>query len=332
MIINKVKKNDLQDFYQHNSVLVDNFHRTQTVLNDVGESNYFLRELKEIEPRVYETKYKKNKYTMLIPVDTSGDPAARTTTYQKVTKVGQAKIVEGYADDVPSVDTYGEEVTRKVYQVSTSFGYSRQEIREARRIGRGLEQRKPIAARGATEEKLNRLAFLGDSDYNIPGFINYPGISEYTVPNGTGGNPEWNTKTPDEVLADLNGIVTGIIDSTNGVEVPDTILLPIKQYEYIKNTRMTGDSDRTILKFFLENNQHIKTVEWLTELSGAGAGGSDRFLCYSRTREVLSFKLPLPYQQLAPQVHGFGFQVLTETRAAGTTIYYPQAVAFGDNI
>lgn len=323
---------EIQQYYNDNKDEV-NALDIRLNFNDVGESAFFARELENIEKKEYNTKYKQSKYANLIPVDTSGDPAATTTTYRKFTKVGLAKIVEGYSsNDVPSVDVYGEEVTRKIYQVSTSFGFARLELKQSKREGRGLDQRKPRAARQATEEKLNRIAFTGDSDYNIPGFIDYPGISEYTVPNGTGGNPEWNTKTPDEVLADLNGIVSGILDSTNGVEVPDTLLMPIEQYQYIKNTRMTGDSNRTILKFFMENNEQIKVVDWLTELKGAGAGGSDRYICYPRNRDVLSYKMPLPYTQLPPQVEGFGFKVLTETRTAGTTIYFPQAVAFGDNI
>lgn len=332
---------DIKAYYQDHQDEVNQFHAmygTFLVADASGmkvDSNlsaFFLRELESIESRTYDTKYKKLKYMDLLPVDTSDDPGAETTTYQRYTKIGIAKIISDYADDAPRVDVYGEEVTTKIYTVGDSFGYSRQEIRRSRMAGKSLDSRRANTARRAVEEKLNGIAWNGESDYNINGFIDYPGITEYSTPNGAGGTPQFDTKTPDEIITDLSGIVTAIIDSTNGVEVPDTMLLPIEQFEYLNNTRMTGDSNMTIMKFFLENNVHIKTVDWLTELKGAGASSSDRMMVYSRNRETLAFKLPMPYTQLPPQQKGYGFEILTETRTAGTVVYYPQAVAFADNI
>ena len=76
----------------------------------------------------------------------------------------------------------------------------------------------------------------------------------------------------------------------------------------------------------------ISKVEWLTELAGAGAGGSDRYICYTRDLDHLSLEIPLPYSTLPPQIKGYGFEILTETKTAGVIVYYPQSVAFGDNI
>lgn len=323
---------EIETYKKEHSDSVNQFHTSQNVIEDANESAFFLRELESIESRTYDTKYKTLKYSKLLPVDTSDNAGASTTTYQKFTKIGVAKIIADYADDAPRVDTYGEEVTTKIYRVGDSFGYDRQEIRASKMAGKSLDMRRADTARRAVEEKLNSIAFSGESDYNIPGFIDYPGITEYTVPNGAGGDTEFTTKTPDEIITDLNGIVTAVFSTTNGIEVPDTMLLPIDQFEYIKNTRMTGDATKTILTFFLENNQHIKMVDWLVELDGAGAAGSDRMMVYPRNRDTLAYKIPLPYTQLPPQQKGYGFEILTETRTAGTVIYYPQAVAFADNI
>lgn len=311
---------------------ITRFHNTQTVIQDSGESAFFLRELESIEARSYDTKYKRLKAVELLPVDTTDDPGADTTTYQRFTKVGIAKIIADYADDAPRVDVYGEEVTTKIYRIGDSFGYDRQEIRRSRMAGKSLDARRANTAKRASDEKINEIAWNGETDYSISGFIDYPGITEYTVPNGVGGDTEWNTKTPDEIVADMSGIVTAIIDSTNGVEEPDTMLMPIEQFEYINNTRMADGTDTTILQFFLKNNMHIKNIDWLVELSGAGAGGADRYMVYPRVRENVALKIPLPYTQLPPQQKGYGFEILTETRCAGVVVYYPQSVAFGDGI
>lgn len=300
---------------------------------DVNESAFFLRELEYVKKKTYDKKYKKIRYPDLLPVSTEADAEAAQITYQKFTKVGLSKVIAFYADDAPNVDVYGEEVTVKVKRVGNSFGYDRQEVKQSLKTGKRLNQRKAATARLATEQKLNRIAWTGDAAHNIQGFIDYPGITEYTVPVGASTSKLWSTKTPDEIIADLAGIVTdGIIDPTNGVGVPDTIILPIAQYELIANTRVTDGDSNTILNFFLDNNPHIKQIEWLTELKGAGAGGTDRYMAYSKDPNNVTFELTQPFTFLPPEARNYGFKVLTETFTAGVIVYFPLEVAYGDGI
>lgn len=299
---------------------------------DANESAFFLRELEFVKSKTYDRKYKNLKATMLIPVDTSADSGAMQITYQRFTKVGIAKIIADYADDAPRVDVYGEEVSQKIHIVGNSYGWSRDEIKRSVKAGKSLDQKKANAAKRASDEKINKLAWLGDSAHGVVGMFDFPGITEYTVPDGASTDPEWSTKTSDEILADLNGIMTAVINSTNGVEIPDTMIMPINQHRLIATKRVSSDSDLTILQYFLKTNGMINTVDWLTELSGAGAGGSDRFMVYPRDPDHLTLEIPLPYTTLPPQMENYGFKILTETKTAGVIIYYPQSVAFGDNI
>ena len=310
---------------------IQKFHNSQSLLADSNLSAFFLRELESIEAQSYDTKYKMLKAFDLFPIDTSDNAGAATSTYRRFTKMGVAKIICDYADDAPRVDVYGEEVTTKIYTVGDSFGYSRQEIRESQMTGKNLNTMRAETAKRASDEKLNSLAWSGDSNYNISGFISYSGITAYSTPNGAAGTPQWSTKTPDEILADMNGIVTSVINSTNGVEQPNTMIMPISQHRLISTVRVT-DTNETILSFYLRTNGIINKVDWVTELSGAGTGSSDRFMVYNNSRSNLAFKIPLPYQQLPPQEKGYGFEILTETRTAGIVIYYPLSVAYGDNI
>lgn len=301
---------------------------------DAGESAFFARELEHVKTRSYDTKYKQLKYASLIPVSTEANTGAEEITFQRFTKVGFAKIIADYSNDLPRVDVYGEEVTNKVKPIGDAFGYSIQEIRRSRMAGKGLETRKANSARRAQEEKHNSIAWSGDSDYNLQGFIDYPGITEYTVPDGTGGTTPWSAKTPDEIIADLSGIVTAIIDSTNGREAPDTMIMPIDQYEYIANLRMTGDSERTVMKFFLENNPHIKTIDWVVELKGAGSSddSNDRFMVYTKSPEHLTYEMPQTIEQFAPQLKGLEYVIPVHSRSGGVIVYYPLSVAYGDGI
>jgi len=299
---------------------------------DVGESSFFRRQLEYIKSQTYDTKYKQLKAFSLIPISTEAPSGADTITFRRFSGIGYAKIIADYVHDFPRVDVFGEEETIKVRSMGDSYGYSIKEIRRSQMAGTNLDQRRADAARRAMDELTNTLSWRGDSTYSINGLIDYPGITEYTVPLGAGGFKLWNTKTPDEIVADLSGIVTAVIDPTNGREAPDTMIMPIEQYQYITNTRMTGDSAKTILTFFLENNQFIKTVDWVVELKGAGAGGTDRFMVYEKSPRNLTQELPQMFEQFPEQWKGMEAVIHCHAETAGVVVYYPLSVAYGDGI
>lgn len=302
------------------------------ILQDAGESAFFVRELEHIKARSYDTKQKALKATTLLPISTEAGPGAETITYRRYTEVGVAAIVSDYAENSPRVDIYGEEFSSKVYTISDSFGYSRQEIRRARMVGRGLDARRAKAAKRAYDEKVENIAWFGDSAHNISGFIDYPGITEYVVPNGAGAAKTFASKTPDEIVKDVKGLLLSVTDTTNGIEQPDTLLLPYEQFMDISTRRMTDGDSNTVLNFIKINFPMLRNFEWLIQLKGAGAGSTDRMMCYPKNPDNVTLELPMPYEQLPPQAKGLGFEVLTEGRIGGVIVYYPLAISYGDGI
>jgi hypothetical protein len=302
------------------------------LLQDAGESAFFVRELEHIKAKSYDTKQKALKAMMLLPVSTEADPGAETITYQRYTQVGVAAIVSDYAENSPRVDIYGQEFTSKVYTISDSFGYSRQEIRRSRMAGRSLDARRAKAAKRAYDEKIESIAWSGDTAHNLSGFITYPGITQYVVPNGSAGTATWVSKTPDEIVKDIKGLLLAVTDTTNGIEQPDTLLVPYEQYMDISTRRMTDGDSKTVLSFIKDNFPMLKNFEWLTQLKGAGTGGTDQMMCYPKSPDTLTLEIPMPYSQLPPQVKGLGFEILTEGRCGGLIVYYPLAISYGYGI
>lgn len=301
---------------------------------DANESAFFKRELEYIKTKTYDTKYKDLKAFMLLPISTEASNAATEITWRSYSGVGVAKIISDYAKDFPRVDVYGEENTVKPRGLGDSYGYSIEEIRRSQQVsGKKLDQRRAGFARRAIEQLMNKLAWFGDSNYNIQGFIDYPGISEYTVPNdGTGSSKEWKDKSPDLIIRDVTGLLNSVVDPTNGKEQPDTLLIPIEQYLDIQSRRVTDGDSKTVLTYLLENIPMLKTIEWLVELKGAGAGGTDRMMIYPRMEENLTFEIPQMFEQFSPQQRGMEFEIPCHGKTAGVIVYYPQSVAFGDGI
>lgn len=300
---------------------------------DANESAFFTRQLEYVKARTYDTKYKNLKATMLIPVSNEAPSGADTITWRKFSQVGIAKIVADYAHDFPRVDVYGEEATVKVRSLGASYGYSTKEIRRAQMAGVNLDVRRATAARRAIDELVNTLAFSGDSDFGIQGLIDYPGITEYTVPNdGTGTTKTWSTKTATQIVRDVTGLVNAVVETTNGREAPDTLLLPIAQFNIIANLQMSTNSDTTVMQYILKNNPYLKSIEWVSELNAAGASGTDRMMVYAKDPEHLTLEMPQAFEQFAPQWKGMEAEIPCHAETAGVIVYYPLSIAFGDGI
>lgn len=298
---------------------------------DANESAFFLRELEYIKARSRDEIYKKLKFADFIPVSTETPSGSESITWRQFSQIGSAKVISNYAKDFPRVDIYGEEFTRKIKDIGASYGYNSKEVKRSAIAGRNLNPKRSNAANRAIMQMHNTLAWTGNATYNIPGFIDYPGVQEYTVPVGAGGPKTFISKTPDEILLDLNSMITIVVDTTNGVENPNQIIMPIEQYRIISTTRLTDGDSNTILKFFLDNNPGV-SVDWVVELKGAGASGTDRMMAYVKDNDHLEYDAPTIFNQLEPVREGMEYTVPVTGESAGVVVYYPLSVIFGDGI
>ncbi len=302
---------------------------------DANQTAFFSRELEYIKARTYDVEYPELKAMQLIPVSSEAGPGAESITYQQFDQMGLAQIIANYAQDLPRADIKGKEFTTPVRSLGTSYGYSLQEIRAAQFAGKNLEQRKANAARRAVEQKMNKIAWFGNEDYGLQGFITNPNVTRAAVENdGTGSTTQWENKTPDQILRDMNDLVNGIIDLTNGVEMPNTLLMPIKQWTQISTTARSSTSDTTILEFFLRNSPAITSVEWVNELKGASqlTPGQDIMIAYDRNPDKLSFEVPQLFEQFPAQERGLEFVVPAHARVSSVLIYYPLSISIGEGI
>lgn len=299
---------------------------------DAAEQTFFDEQLTLVKARTYDVVHKDLKALTLLPVSTEQDDAAEHIEYRSFDQVGMAKIVSDYANDFPRVDVLGSKKSVDVFSIGDSYGYSIQEIRRAARSNFSLDARRAMAARRGIEEKQDRIAWFGDSKANLTGFINYPGIPEYVAAPGAGGSKTWATKTPDEILADVVGIITAAPEATNGKEVPDTLILPLSLYNKLAYTPYGDNRDKTLLTFIRDNYPTLTRIEWVQDLVGAGAGGTNRVMAYTRDPLKVEVQIPLRLEQLPPERNGMEYTVICHQRTAGTIVYYPMSVVFCDGL
>lgn len=313
--------------------MVDKLKRPSMMKLDVGESEFFERQLEFIMSETYNTKYKEMKAFMLFPISNRAPSGTRKITYRVFSKIGNAKIIADYAKDFPRADITGEERTGNVRGIGNSYGYSIPEIRRARIGNYDLEQNRADAARRASDQKVNAIAFNGDSSHGLQGFINYPGISEYTIPDdGEGDSKLWSTKTPDQIVRDVMTLASSVVDATNEMEIVDTVLMSSERYHVLVNTRMTDGNDKNLLQYILENSPYIKQIVTVSQLRTAGAGGTQRMMAYPKNPKNVTLEIPQPFEQFEAEKEGMEYKIPCHQETGGVIIYYTQAVVYGDGI
>lgn len=307
----------------------DGFHMKSPAgvhFRDADGQIFFARELEHVEARSYDVLYQELMWRQLFPVDTAIPEGAKSITFQTFDQAGKIKFGNMGAKSLPRVDIAGKETTSPVHWAPWSFAYNMGEIASARMAGMPLEQRKANAARRAGEEGHNDIAFNGDADLGFTGLLTTGnGIPRVTVPDGASTNPEWSTKTADEIITDVNDAFTKVIVDSKKREKATHLLLPIAQHNILTNTRVPG-TDTNLMSYLVTKVNHIAgpdRVVMVPELDGAGTAGVDVGIVYTRDPEKIEYKLPQDITFHPVQLAGVEWMVPVTTVSGGLVIRYP---------
>ena len=296
---------------------------------DAAESAFFLRELEHVKARTYDRKYEQFKARELIPVNRSAGPGAESITYQSFSKVGIAKIIANYADDLPRADVFGQEFTSPVKSIGDSFGYNVQEVRAAEMANRPLKDMKAKAAKRGALAREETIAAIGDAQTGLGGLLNNANVTAVAAAAkaATGGTTWADPATAAEMLADLHTLWNIPYAATNGHETIDTILLPPAQYALIATTQNSAASDKTVLQYFMEHYRALGVTAVLPWSQCSGVGGVDIAYGYKRSDEYCTLEVPQDFEMFPPQARNLEIIVPCHQRTGGVLIYYP--IAFG---
>lgn len=305
---------------------------------------FVISQTASIEAGVYRIKYPDIQYPSLIPVDTSANEWAQLVTFFSMDTVGEADWFDHYAKDIPNAEVERAQHNHPISMAAIGYQYTLQEVNVARMIpGTNLNADKASGARRAYEEFMDRIAMTGAADKGWKGLINQTGVTAGNVPadgneNGGVNSPYWIHKTETQILRDVNSLLTGVWVASNTVEMADTLLLPLTEFDLVA-TRRLGDTTMTVLQFLKENNAYTAqtgrplTIRAVRGLENAGAGGTSRMIAYWRDPTVLKLHLPmshrfLPVWQTGPLV----FQIPGIFRTGGLEVRRPGAIRYGDAI
>lgn len=293
-----------------------------------------------IEPTVYAFQYQEIQYPMLVPVDTTAPEWIGSVGYMSSDAVGRAKWFSGGSQDVPHADTLRELLQVGVQMAAIGYSYNLEELNRTAYYGINLSNDKANAARRAAEEFTEKVAMTGDSSKNFTGLVNNATVTTVTAAaTGTGSTTTFSTKTPDNVLADVNAALTGIYTVSRGVEMADTLLMPYQQLMDLSTRRIDATNQTTILEWIEKNNVYTRMtgqqlmIRGVWGLETAGAGSTARMVAYKRDPSVVKMHVPMPFRFLpAWQTGPMLFEVPGIMRLGGVDFKRPRSARYVDGI
>lgn len=307
---------------------------------DSNETLFFRRQLETIMSDIERVKYPEFKQRELIPVDFQGKDS-KFLTYLQYDSAGVAQWIANYADDLPNVSINGKEFTATVKDFGASYSFSYKDIRNASKANLNLDSEGAGIAKRVCLQKEKNAAFYGDASVGIGGFLTNPNVTRATAPaDGASSSTKFEDKTPDQILRDLGSIETAMIDLTNEIEVPDTMIMPPAILSYLKLTKVSSLSSDSILKVFLGNSENIKQIVSCLPCKEPAAGwasvGADFtgniIVAYRRSPEVLRLHVPNDFEQHAPIQVNLSQKVNCTQSTAGVVIRRPLGVYILENV
>lgn len=318
---------------------------------DAGEALFVERALLYVETETYNTLYPPLEGLKYVPIDTSAPEGAKTTSYKRYTRVGLAKLVTERGNDLPSSKVYVQEYFHQFYRIGMSYEYTLDDLLAAQFASTtggpaiNIDMEQALAAREAINRGLDAISGIGSTtsstipglsvgvgpDVGLLGLLNQSNATTYTPATGAAGSTSWSLKTPDEKIADLTGIYAAMVNSTYKVFTPDTILLPILQFEQANGQRMGDGSDETVISFFRKIKPAVTIDSW-QYCAGAGTSGTDRMVAYINNKRYVRHMISSMFRQMPVQYIDLEFSVNCLAKTAGVISPYPVSIAYGDAI
>ncbi len=264
----------------------------------------------------------------LIDIDTSINEGATEYSFTELGHVGEAEIIADCATDLPMADLEGRNNLREIKTVGIAVKYSRQDIRTARMNGTfDMAAEKAAAAREGHDRALNRFIRSGVPGTSLVGVTDQPGI---IVANAVTGN--WQTATALQIVADVTTAINAIINASDGVEVPDTVVMDTASYTRISTLQNSVASDITVLDYLRRVFPMIRRWDWEPGMSTVSAGGGPALLAYRNDRMRMRAVFPMMMAATPPEARGLAFILNFETRYGGVMTPRPRSVLRLDGI
>lgn len=223
--------------------------------------------------------------------------------------------------------------------------YTIPELESAAKLGRPIDQQKYAGMQLKHQMDVDEQVYIGDTNTGATGLFNNGRVTNVAnVVNGAGGSSLWANKTPDEILADVNELLTNVWAASGYAVMPDRLLLPPAQFGQLSTQKVSNAGNVSVLRYLQENNLLTTSgrgnllIYPAKFLTGAGAGGTyfvadghDRMVAYSKDKERVRFPMTV-LQRTNVQYEGLYHKTTYYCRLGAVETVYPETIGYRDGL
>ena len=230
-------------------------------------------------------------YARDIPIQTGGGwvdyVTAMNVAYGITGGSGSGAVGAGGANGTPIIQANVAKGAYKAHLFSAALRVNFVDMQRSNLIGRSLDQLLQDGIRLTYDKHMDANVYTGFEDYGTTGLMNNPNVTETTAAsNGAdSSSTKWKDKTPQQILKDVNDLLSAVWASCeyDTDAIPNHILLPYEQYNYILTTMVSDLASETIYDFLMKNNAAVKNggelfIGGCRWCKGAGTGKTDRMV------------------------------------------------------
>ena len=308
-------------------------------MNIQGQLMYVTNQGAHIEAQVYEEEYEEIQYASRCFVDTSAADWTPNIIHYTTDGTGRTEWLGNITTDFPTVNVERSQYMVRANARSVGYAWDMQEIEMAMLTGVDLKAERVSQARRVAEEWVDDIFRNGETSMGWDGFVNTSLVTRMDAAQGAAGSRSWDSKTNEEILADINNAIIAPWNTTLGLRLPDTICLPRDRWNLLATRPMGDNADKTLMTWLRENNAYTQatrgtplTIDMFNGLEDAAAGSENRMIVYQNRQDVLKFHMPMPLKWYPPQQHYFRWVVPGAMRVAGLEIKLPAMIRHIDLI
>lgn len=269
--------------------------------------------------------------------------SAMSVAYGITGGAGASAVTAGGANGIPIVQANVDKGVYKAHTFAAALRVMFQDMQRANYIGRSLDNLLQDGVRMAYDKHMDANVYVGLAEYGTTGLVNHPDATETTAAsNGqTTSSTKWKDKTPEQILADINTALTTVwaANEYDETAIPNHILIPYEQCNYILTTKVSELATETIYDFLMKNNAAAKNggnlfigaTRWC---KGAGSSASDRMVVYVNHERFVKMDELVPLSRImsAPNVANVCYDTAYMANISEVQLFYPTSILYVDGI
>lgn len=251
--------------------------------------------------------------------------------------VGNMPWLSAETTAIPGVSINGKKIVLPLRLLGREVSFTSVELERSQLTGQPIDVQKIDALNILYQMNTDQIVYIGSTDVGAVGLINNPNVTTSEVATGLSGSTLWLDKTADEILDDVNALLTATWLASAYAVCPGKLLLPPFQFGLISNRKVSSAGNVSILKYLRENSislqingkeLDIQPVKWLT---AAGVDSQDRMVAYTNDESRVRYPM-VPIRRETAYYQGIRYTAPYIWAFGEMEFVYPETIQYADGI